>query len=319
MERLDRKIDADSPRIVCMVVHIGTVGDRPGASVQQVLSGRRKIATDTLHAQLGECVGQWPLVDECRRVVIFSRFRQLPSELVVEIADDRLFLANRLRHHTPDGKIDCLVRRQQKDALLDWISIGSILRLQHRSRPVGQGLLRYGTTQDVHVYIAHRSHRRAGHPNFPISPTASASIGWGRTTPISHMSPCIGHPRDCERSSNSSGPYDIRLWLLNRGATSGSDHAIVAASRRRATILGQIRHRYSSRGVVYLCPARFGQHTMGQAAVPNLPVTALSASIDRKSTRLNSSHGYISYAVFCLKKKKKKTNDKAKIEKKDNS
>src|SRR2546429_5100908 len=27
--------------------------------------------------------------------------------------------------------------------------------------------------------------------------------------------------------------------------------------------------------------------------------------VDRKSTRLNSSHGYISYAVFCLKKKKK--------------
>src|SRR2546422_5699717 len=43
--------------------------------------------------------------------------------------------------------------------------------------------------------------------------------------------------------------------------------------------------------------------------------TGLSASVDlftgfrrtgrdRKSTRLNSSHGYISYAVFCLKKKK---------------
>src|SRR2546429_6152916 len=29
------------------------------------------------------------------------------------------------------------------------------------------------------------------------------------------------------------------------------------------------------------------------------------ANIDRKSTRLNSSHGYISYAVFCLKKKNK--------------
>src|SRR2546422_5117305 len=27
------------------------------------------------------------------------------------------------------------------------------------------------------------------------------------------------------------------------------------------------------------------------------------AKVDRKSTRLNSSHGYISYAVFCLKKK----------------
>src|SRR3989304_8640447 len=28
--------------------------------------------------------------------------------------------------------------------------------------------------------------------------------------------------------------------------------------------------------------------------------------LERKSTRLNSSHGYISYAVFCLKKKKKR-------------
>src|SRR2546422_11418066 len=30
-----------------------------------------------------------------------------------------------------------------------------------------------------------------------------------------------------------------------------------------------------------------------------------NTTIDRKSTRLNSSHGYISYAVFCLKKKNK--------------
>src|SRR2546422_6067531 len=34
------------------------------------------------------------------------------------------------------------------------------------------------------------------------------------------------------------------------------------------------------------------------------------AQRDRKSTRLNSSHGYISYAVFCLKKKKKKESRK---------
>src|SRR2546422_7617915 len=36
--------------------------------------------------------------------------------------------------------------------------------------------------------------------------------------------------------------------------------------------------------------------------VGQVPVEA----VDRKSTRLNSSHGYISYAVFCLKKKKKR-------------
>src|SRR2546430_11335638 len=33
---------------------------------------------------------------------------------------------------------------------------------------------------------------------------------------------------------------------------------------------------------------------------------------DRKSTRLNSSHSQISYAVFCLKKKKNSTNDQQK-------
>src|SRR5205809_1254286 len=38
--------------------------------------------------------------------------------------------------------------------------------------------------------------------------------------------------------------------------------------------------------------------------------TARTAGQDRKSTRLNSSHGYISYAVFCLKKKKKKKKNK---------
>src|SRR2546430_10291171 len=32
-----------------------------------------------------------------------------------------------------------------------------------------------------------------------------------------------------------------------------------------------------------------------------------SPELDRKSTRLNSSHSQISYAVFCLKKKKKRT------------
>src|SRR2546429_1378953 len=34
---------------------------------------------------------------------------------------------------------------------------------------------------------------------------------------------------------------------------------------------------------------------------------------DRKSTRLNSSHGYISYAVFCLKKKKNTVNNRAQL------
>src|SRR3712207_7508203 len=37
------------------------------------------------------------------------------------------------------------------------------------------------------------------------------------------------------------------------------------------------------------------------------PAHPLGVPVDRKSTRLNSSHANISYAVFCLKKKKKHT------------
>src|SRR3712207_8104450 len=43
----------------------------------------------------------------------------------------------------------------------------------------------------------------------------------------------------------------------------------------------------------------------GPAPLPHPPTGRASASTrDRKSTRLNSSHANISYAVFCLKKKK---------------
>src|SRR5687768_18273780 len=76
-------------------------------------------------------------------------------------------------------------------------------------------------------------------------------------------------------------------------------------------------------GFVYLisqfAPERYGFWiifnrfaTFAQIAVENcnlvqcrgLASEVISLSPDRKSTRLNSSHGYISYAVFCLKKKK---------------
>src|SRR2546429_2705980 len=43
------------------------------------------------------------------------------------------------------------------------------------------------------------------------------------------------------------------------------------------------------------------------AIAPLKRALELNPELDRKSTRLNSSHGYISYAVFCLKKKKTHT------------
>src|SRR5687768_17672741 len=54
-----------------------------------------------------------------------------------------------------------------------------------------------------------------------------------------------------------------------------------------------------------------GEHVLGangdaSRVLAHPSLLALGDQQDRKSTRLNSSHGYISYAVFCLKKKNTK-------------
>src|SRR5690242_21118878 len=55
--------------------------------------------------------------------------------------------------------------------------------------------------------------------------------------------------------------------------------------------------------------ARLRVDVVSPIAAPDPPLLD-RADEDRKSTRLNSSHMSISYAVFCLKKKKKKNNIK---------
>src|SRR5256885_8941415 len=66
--------------------------------------------------------------------------------------------------------------------------------------------------------------------------------------------------------------------------------------------LGAVERQDAARGPV---EARHGLHRDGglDAAVAQ----AAALRLDRKSTRLNSSHLVISYAVFCLKKQKKPT------------
>src|SRR5207245_6945729 len=62
---------------------------------------------------------------------------------------------------------------------------------------------------------------------------------------------------------------------------------------------------------------RHGLQPGGLMDLPRLRPVAAETGGDRKSTRLNSSHGSISYAVFCLKKKKKTRNRTIRIGRRD--
>src|SRR2546422_2986665 len=85
-------------------------------------------------------------------------------------------------------------------------------------------------------------------------------------------------------------PYTTLFRSQTNPLGSALDQESSTSILRRATKLIQ-----TLAPTVHAAPASYSGDLDGQRT-----------TIDRKSTRLNSSHGYISYAVFCLKKKKKK-------------
>src|SRR2546422_5453101 len=101
----------------------------------------------------------------------------------------------------------------------------------------------------------------------------------------------------------------------------GSSRYATGAPSRRITPwrLGFGRAASAFEALADADSVRSGLKRLRLAMVPNAPpdrsvaagAVAVDATGDRKSTRLNSSHGYISYAVFCLKKKKKRIGEKS--------
>src|SRR5256884_1125266 len=78
-----------------------------------------------------------------------------------------------------------------------------------------------------------------------------------------------------------------------------------------------IHHRQGGKKTYFKTLPSLVQTTGGNLLIAQVRVASLDSrtvrvplrdTLDRKSTRLNSSHGYISYAVFCLKKKKYRFN-----------
>src|SRR2546427_2127969 len=81
-----------------------------------------------------------------------------------------------------------------------------------------------------------------------------------------------------------------------------ASHARVAPIDSHATPHG---NPHPPRSRTAFPPAPPGGHSGGGARRrPRRPRPPVERGADRKSTRLNSSHSQISYAVFCLKKKK---------------
>src|SRR3712207_7821125 len=76
----------------------------------------------------------------------------------------------------------------------------------------------------------------------------------------------------------------------------------------RSTVLGGGRASATAPIAVLATPtARRAFRVEALLGQRDVVVKELGRVLDRKSTRLNSSHANISYAVFCLKKKKNKT------------
>src|SRR5438034_3569154 len=108
----------------------------------------------------------------------------------------------------------------------------------------------------------------------------------------------------CERSPfqcrGSCGSYRTKTYEIDKVCS------IFAISANGRGGEAQRRKRCHSRVVRSTAKAK----EAGQVSAESSPVLGT----DRKSTRLNSSHTVISYAVFCLKKKKTKKKNKTKTE-----
>src|SRR5947199_7203350 len=102
-------------------------------------------------------------------------------------------------------------------------------------------------------------------------------------------------PMYCSPPSSTLFPYTTLFRSMFISRVLQSDLMLLLA---RTTPVDKVTHKTDGLSV-FLVDIR---------GIKGLEVRPLRMMIDRKSTRLNSSHLGISYAVFCLKKKNKHTN-----------
>src|SRR2546422_4544764 len=92
-------------------------------------------------------------------------------------------------------------------------------------------------------------------------------------------------------------PLAARAQAAKAGSACLTYLPLLERRRDDPRLLGGVRGRVPLGGTRALGPHELAQLRVHELLGPHV-------ARDRKSTRLNSSHGYISYAVFCLKKKR---------------
>src|SRR5207245_9621340 len=107
--------------------------------------------------------------------------------------------------------------------------------------------------------------------------------------------------------------YLARIFAILYLSSSSYSRDLHSFPTRRSSDLrtgfGSLLTSPSDHRALWKAPAWFVRRAEPSCVLPvrdrdSLPIRSGPGNTDRKSTRLNSSHGSISYAVFCLKKKK---------------
>src|SRR3712207_333553 len=110
--------------------------------------------------------------------------------------------------------------------------------------------------------------------------------------------------------ANPTGSFKDRgmTVAVSRASGAGAEAVICASTGNTAASAAAYAARAGLRCAVIVPEGKIATGKLAQALIHGARVVALRGNfdeaLDRKSTRLNSSHANISYAVFCLKKKK---------------
>src|SRR2546422_8192069 len=190
--------------------------------------------------------------------------------------------------------------------------------------------------------IAVRPPGRWGHP--PANPAKEVSTDPRTPSAVPPAPPAWPPGPQRAPTASACAPYRELIELaLARGRNAMAiwrdlvdDHGFPAQYASVLRFVGRLRGQRTPEAhpVIVTAPGEEGQVDYGDGPMVRHPVTGkyrrtrlflftlgysrksvrlltVASSTDRKSTRLNSSHGYISYAVFCLKKKKTRAGSEA--------